>query len=213
MSLQLLLLGDGLALREAAGFARQSRQFTDVVEVPLETPDLFNYTMPARLADADRASTVVFAALDDAHLNLKRLTFLGELAARGLRFANIVAPGAVVADSARLMGNVFVGPRAVLGVDCKAGFGSWIGAGALIGADCELGKACTLHEGVVVGRGCRVGAGTVVGDGARLLDGCRTGRHCELRLDRVFEGEIPDRSFYQPRFVDGARIFNFRAND
>jgi len=119
-----------------------------------------------------------------------------------------LAPGAWVADSAQVMGDV------ELGVDASVWFGvvirgdtatirvgaaSNIQDGSVLHAD--VGKPLTIGDNVTVGHkvmlhGCTVGDGSLIGIGAVVLNGARIGKNCIVGAGSlVTEGkEFPDGS-------------------
>ena len=119
-----------------------------------------------------------------------------------------LAPGAWVADSAQVIGNVELGVNAsvwfgaILRGDTellKIGSGSNVQDGSVLHAD--VGFPVTLGENVTVGHkvmlhGCTVGDGSLIGIGAVVLNGAKIGRHCLVGAGAlVTEGkEFPDGS-------------------
>jgi len=65
---------------------------------------------------------------------------------------------AVIADSAALEENVFVGPHSVIGERATIGTGTEIHSGTSIGDDVTIGRSCVIHPNVVLYKG------TVIGD-------------------------------------------------
>lgn len=80
-----------------------------------------------------------------------------------------VHPTAVVAASARLGKEVFIGPFCIIEEHAEIGDGAEIAAHCFVGAEAKLGENCRLHPRVVIysdsvlGRGVVVHAGTVIG--------------------------------------------------
>lgn len=68
-----------------------------------------------------------------------------------------VHPSAVVAPSARLAADVFVGPCAVVGERCEVGAGSVLHAHCVLYEDVVVGRACTIHSHVSLREGTRLG--------------------------------------------------------
>ena len=119
-----------------------------------------------------------------------------------------LAPGAWVADSAQVIGNVELAEDAsvwfgaILRGDTEVlriGRGSNVQDGSLIHAD--IGFPVTVGENVTVGHhvvlhGCTIGDGSLIGIGAVVLNGARIGRGCLVGAGAlVTEGkEFPDGS-------------------
>lgn len=78
-------------------------------------------------------------------------------------------PTAIVAESARIAEEVFIGAGVYVGERVKVGRGTQILAGAVLEDDVEVGSDCVIHPHVVLYRGARLGsrvvlhAGVVVG--------------------------------------------------
>lgn len=101
-----------------------------------------------------------------------------------------IAPGAWVADSAQVMGDVVLATDAnvwfgaILRGDNERitiGNGSNIQDGSVLHTD--IGQALHIGEDVTVGHqvmlhGCTVGDGSLIGIGAVVLNGAVIGRHC-----------------------------------
>jgi UDP-3-O-[3-hydroxymyristoyl] glucosamine N-acyltransferase len=85
------------------------------------------------------------------------------------RRAGGIHPTAVVAESARIAEDVFIGAGVRVGEGARVGRETQILAGAVVGDDVELGSECVIHPNVVLYAGARVGsrvvlhAGVVVG--------------------------------------------------
>lgn len=80
-----------------------------------------------------------------------------------------VHPAAIVADSAKLGKDVFIGPHCVIEPDVVVGdrciiyAGCYIGHGALIGEDCKFYPQVTIREYTRIGKRTIIHSGTVVG--------------------------------------------------
>ena len=80
-----------------------------------------------------------------------------------------VHPRAVVADNAKLEGDVAIAANAVVDAGVEIGEGTRIGPGAHIGEGCKIGRDCEIGANVVIraaliGNRVRVRAGSVIGD-------------------------------------------------
>lgn len=65
-------------------------------------------------------------------------------------FAPFRHPTAIIASSAEVDDDVYVGPHASVGERTRIGAGTQIHAGAIIGDDVEVGSDCVLHPNVVL---------------------------------------------------------------
>jgi carbonic anhydrase/acetyltransferase-like protein (isoleucine patch superfamily) len=123
----------------------------------------------------------------------------------------VLASDAYVAPSAKLIGNVQLGPRASVwfgavlrgdNTSITVGEGSNIQDNAVLHAD--PGFPLVIEEGVSVGHlamlhGCKVGAGSLIGIGAVVLNGATIGKNCLVSAKALIsEGKvIPDNSIVQ----------------
>jgi len=71
-------------------------------------------------------------------------------------------PTALIADSARLGKNLFIGAFVTIGENSEIGDGTEIRAGAKIGDNVRIGANCVIHPNVFIEDGCRVGSGTIL---------------------------------------------------
>ncbi len=106
-----------------------------------------------------------------------------------------VHPTAVVSATARIAGDVSIGPHAVIEDHATIGSGTEIGAfcfvgsSATIGQDCQLYPRVTLHAGVRIGRSVTIHSGAVIGaDGFGYVFG--EGRH--WKFPQIGSVEIGD---------------------
>ena len=122
--------------------------------------------------------------------------------------APTLAQGAWVADTASVIGDVGLGPRAsvwfgaVVRGDCdsiRIGADTNIQDGAVLHAD--FGKPLHVGDGVTIGHqvllhGCTIADGTLVGNQAIVLNGARIGRNCIVGAGSVVteNKEFPDNS-------------------
>jgi UDP-3-O-[3-hydroxymyristoyl] glucosamine N-acyltransferase len=104
----------------------------------------------------------------------------------------LIAPGAVVAESARIGPMTYVEPGAQIGPGCRIGHGSWIdreakvgdravigdgvriGRGTVIGNRVHIGSHSRIGSSVLVGHGVHLHADSTVPDGGRMLPGSRS---------------------------------------
>jgi UDP-3-O-[3-hydroxymyristoyl] glucosamine N-acyltransferase len=79
-----------------------------------------------------------------------------------------IMPTAVVAESARIGGNVTIGPCAVIEENVEIGEGSCIDAGAFVGRGVRIGAACHIYPRAVLYAGTTLGDRVIVHAGAVL---------------------------------------------
>ena len=96
---------------------------------------------------------------------------------RYLRHSNgggLVAPGAYVAENARVGSMTYVEPGAYIGSGSRVGHGSWIDREARVGDRTVIGDGVYVGHGTVIGNRVhigshsRIGAGALIGHGTRL---------------------------------------------
>jgi UDP-3-O-[3-hydroxymyristoyl] glucosamine N-acyltransferase len=82
--------------------------------------------------------------------------------------AGAVHPTAIVAESARIAEEVFIGAGVSVGERVKVGRGTQVLAGAVLGDDVEVGSDCVLHPKVVLYASVRLGSRVVLHAGVVL---------------------------------------------
>lgn len=94
---------------------------------------------------------------------------------RGHRFASVVHPAAVVAESARLGEGVQVLARAVVQPGASLAENVVINTGAILEHDVEVAASAFVAPGAIVCGGVRLGEGAFVGAGAVIVPGVVVG--------------------------------------
>ena len=74
----------------------------------------------------------------------------------------ITHPSAVIAESARLGKDLFIGAFVIIGDNSEIGDGTEIRAGAKIGDHVKIGAGCIIHPNVFIEDGCTVGQNTIL---------------------------------------------------
>ena len=80
-----------------------------------------------------------------------------------------VHPSAVIAETAEIGANVFIGAFTCIGENSTIGDGTHLRAGAKVGDNVTIGRKCVLHPNVFIEDGCAIGdnivlhAGVVIG--------------------------------------------------
>ncbi|HZH29761.1 MAG TPA: UDP-3-O-(3-hydroxymyristoyl)glucosamine N-acyltransferase [Pyrinomonadaceae bacterium] len=111
------------------------------------------------------------------------------------RRAGAIHPTAVVAETARIEGEVYIGAGVVLGEGVRVGRGTQILAGVVIEDGVEVGGECVLHPNVVLYGGVRLGsrvvlhAGVVVGADGFGYVRAASGYHKFPQVGRVVIGD------------------------
>lgn len=73
---------------------------------------------------------------------------------------------AVIDATARLAGNVDIGPLAIIGGNVHIGPGSRIGAGCIVEDGASIGESCIMHSRAVLGASCELGNNVILQSGA-----------------------------------------------
>ncbi|WP_295954376.1 DapH/DapD/GlmU-related protein [Rhodoferax sp.] len=148
-----------------------------------------------------------FVAMGHQFLNYRRFELMGMLKAMGFKMPPLVCCGAVVAASARVGENSFIGSGALVGVDADIGFNCVVGAGANIGASTKIGNSAWLAPGVLVGATSSIGAHTIVGMGVLVRDGVQIGKQCVLEKHGPVATDVVAKTFHLASFADPVVIF------
>jgi len=89
-----------------------------------------------------------------------------------LQFVSLIAPSAVVSESATLAPGVFIGAHAYIGPDAKLGEGAIANTHAIVGHDsiigdyAQVGPRTCIAGNVTVGKSVFIGAGAVINNGS-----------------------------------------------
>lgn len=98
----------------------------------------------------------------------------------------LIAPGAVVAENARIGRMTYVEPGAQVGDDCLIGHGSWIDR------DVRIGERTVIGDGVYIGRGTVIGNRVHIGSHSRIGSSVLIGHGTHLEGDTTVSdgGEV-----------------------
>ncbi len=110
----------------------------------------------------------------------------------GLRFVSIVAPGAVVAPSARLGEGVFVGANSVVSSGAQVGDLAVVLALSVVGHHARVGAASLLSGNVLLGGRASVGERALIGLGARVMADVRVGSDAVVGCGSVVTRDVAD---------------------
>ena len=140
------------------------------------------------------------AELAASHLSVcgiattRRSRFVAEAAARGLGFAVVVHPSAVVSPQTALGEGSIVSPGAVIASHTTLGTHVLVNRGVLIGHHTQVGDYATLQPGANVAGACRIGNGAYVGMGAVVLDHLSIGDGAIVGAGAVVTRDVPARA-------------------
>lgn len=90
---------------------------------------------------------------------------VAEMLHRGKAYPGERHASAIVAASAKLGNDVFLGAFTCVGENSSIGDGSVMRAGAKVGDDVRVGKNCILHANVFVENGCTIGDNVILHSG------------------------------------------------
>ena len=83
----------------------------------------------------------------------------------------LIAPGAIVAESARIGRMTYVEHGAQVGAGCLIGHGSWIDRDARIGDRTVIGDGVHIGRGTVIGNRVHIGSHSRIGSSALIAHG------------------------------------------
>lgn len=138
------------------------------------------------------------AALVDNHQAVCALSttlrsrFVEQAAERGLAFATLVHPAAIVSKRSD------VGEGCILNAACVVGARSVLGAhvivnrGALIGHHTTIGRFSSIQPGANIAGACAIGEAAYIGMGAIVLDHINVGAHAVVGAGAVVTHDVPD---------------------
>jgi UDP-3-O-[3-hydroxymyristoyl] glucosamine N-acyltransferase len=153
----------------------------------------------AALDSVDSASA--FVAVDARYLNGLRLDLMASLRLRGIAMPALVEPGALVAASARIEDNCWIGAGAIVQHGSRIGFNTVIGAGAIVGSGATVGHSSWIDEGVAIGRGARIGAQVTLGLGVIVGHGRQVGKFCIIDKPGRIDADVAAKTFLHATHV------------
>ena len=105
----------------------------------------------------------------------RRLTEKMQALSPGARFATLIDPDAIVADTAEIGQGVVICARNYVSVNSKIADHCLIGAACTVGHDAVLEKFVTLYPGVNVSGSTRLGEQCEMGTGSQIIQGLSVG--------------------------------------
>lgn len=117
---------------------------------------------------------------------------VGRLRARGVTFASLIHPTAVLAKTAVLGEGCVVCPFAIVSADAVVGEFVTINSMSSLGHDSRVGNYSTLSAHIDITGGVRVGEDVFIGSGARLLPGITVGNAAKVGAGAVVVRSIKD---------------------
>ncbi len=199
-----VVAGHGRALEEAFELAEQL--LPGCVRIALPSADAHNFDRDLLCSAYSPEEVEVFVALDERAVNFARQKLIADVRLAGYRTYNLVSPSAIVENSVRLMGNVFVGAGCNIAKGCVVGMGSWLDRQVILDHDVRLGTCVSLRAGVILADHVHIGSGSTLGAGSFAAPGSEVGKNCEWLLGAKLPPTLPDRSFFDALMPDGAHI-------
>lgn len=136
----------------------------------------------------EREQALVFAAIFWNKLNSQRKNLYERMKAKGLRFANIISPSAVIrgeiaGDNCWINDYVVIQSGAVVKSDTFIMDGALIGNLAVIGEHCHIGARSIVCGASVLEEQCFTGVNSVIFDGVNLGKKCIAGACSAVKKD------------------------------
>jgi acetyltransferase EpsM len=159
----------------------------------------------ARERCAERLESLLIHWIDDVaelaatHLAVcglgttRRGIFTEQAAERGLRFATVVHPTAVVSGASTVGEGSILFPGTIVGARTELGGHVLMNRGASVGHHTVLGDYVSIMSGANVAGACRIGERTYVGMGAVVIDRVSIGSDAVVGAGAVVTKDVPDR--------------------
>jgi serine acetyltransferase len=188
------VIGPAPELGWIASAWREAAPGQQIVEVLLDADDGAVAALAGALAVAS-AGDSAFLVWGTQQLNMRRLELMGAVKSLGLAMPPLVCRGAVVAASATLSENCYVGPGAVIGADCRIGHNVHIGAAAVIGSGASVGHSAHIDDGAQLGRGVTLAAHVSIGLGVIIAHGVSVGKFSIVDKPGCYRTDVASKTF------------------
>lgn len=160
----------------------------------------------AVLAQWDPKVHTLFIAVDANALNHARLELYGRARLRGFRLQTLVHPSVIAGAGAQWADNVWIGPGALLGPQCRIDSDSFIGAGARLDAHVHVGSHVWIGPGARIGARSAIANHCVLGPDVILQPGTQLGRHVLLDQIGPWQGTWAAGTFLEPGWLQAAQM-------
>ncbi len=185
------VIGSAPELAWIAAAWRENAPGLEIVEVALEGDDAVITAVLAGAGPEDSA----FVVCGPERLNMRRLELMGLVKSLGIAMPPLVCRGAIVAATASVSENSYVGAGAVIGPLCRIGHNAVIGAAALIGSGATVGQSAWIDDGAQLGRGAAVAAHATVGIGVVIGHGVAVGKFAIVDKPGCYSVDIAAKTF------------------
>lgn len=125
----------------------------------------------AELAEAHPCLACVIAIGD----NTVRARVASEIDERGISFAAIVHPSAVIAQTAEVAAGAFIAAGAVVNPGARIGRHAIVNTGATVDHDCRVGNFAFIGPNAALAGNVAIGGGAMIGISACVLPGITVG--------------------------------------
>lgn len=170
---------------------RENAPGLEIVEVPLAGDDSVVAAALAGAGEGDSAFVVAGAE----RLNMRRLELMGLVKSLGVAMPPLLCRGAVVAATASVGENCFIGAGAVVGPLCRIGYNSVVGAGAIVGSGAAIGTSVFIDDGARIGRGASLAAHATLGLGVIIGHGVKVGKFSIVDKPGCYSADVEARTF------------------
>lgn len=141
----------------------------------------------------DKENDFLFVAIQWNRLNADRKKVYLTLKQAGYKFANLIAPNAIVkgdlvGDNSWISDLVFIDVCSTIGANC------FIKSSAIILDNCVISDHCFIAAKSLVAGGCKVGEQSFIGLNATLFDDTVVGKKCIVGACTAVKRNLPDYS-------------------
>jgi acetyltransferase EpsM len=121
-----------------------------------------------------------------------RLERIASLGIPDDRFATLIDPMAIVAETATVSPGAVIGAFAIVGPSVSIGRLVSLWPAAQLGHDVEIEDFVFIGRSAIVSGYCTLATGAYVGPGAVIREGCRIGRFAVVGAGAVVAKDVPD---------------------
>ena len=151
---------------------------------PLEGLPVYWIDEVASLVDSHRAVCALSTTL--------RSRFVEQAAQKGLAFATLVHPAAIVSKRSDVGEGCILNAACVVGVHSVLGAHVIVNRGALIGHHTTIGRFSSIQPGANIAGACSIGEAAYIGMGAIVLDHITVGSHAVVGAGAVVTHDVPE---------------------
>ncbi|WP_232463472.1 acetyltransferase [Tumebacillus avium] len=124
--------------------------------------------------------------------NAVRQKVAGRLAARGVEFATLIDPSAILGSGVMIGSGTLVMPGCIINADSRIGQQVILNTAATVDHDCVVGDYAHLSPGVHLAGAVQIGALTHVGIGASVIQTVQIGARAVIGAGAAVVRNIPD---------------------